>query len=317
MPSLAIITDQDQLTQRALPKLPTLPSLPSDTSLSIEEKKNTLTRATTWVGNSIQRWLSTADAEERRKMAILSNHSELDEEEEQSILYSSSLITSTLSQRMTLNCRSYQYTMHMRATNNTVQTHTGMLKRIAKGISAAHPRVAHSFDVQGRFQLECTLTIKPCSSTNFVSRIRSLASKTNLASEEYCDNDDEEDEEICLRGRLVLDSGVEPLSGFANKGIGRYSIQTSNHLALELTAAFWLEENNDYIEEDDIYTPIDQEVLNYCQAGDYLTIYVKGDSYPVRNIFTEKKKKKKKKIEKLKRKCFFFITEMGSILGSL
>lgn len=106
MPSLAIITDQDQLTQRALPKLPTLPSLPSDTSLSIEEKKNTLTRATTWVGNSIQRWLSTADAEERRKMAILSNHSELDEEEEQSILYSSSLITSTLSQRMILNCRS-------------------------------------------------------------------------------------------------------------------------------------------------------------------------------------------------------------------
>lgn len=110
MPNLVIITDKDQLTLRALPTLPTLPSLSSETSLSIGEKKNTLTRATTWVGNSIQRWLSNADAEERKKMAILMDHSELDDEEEQSILYSSTLMTSTLSQRMTLHCRSkYTY----------------------------------------------------------------------------------------------------------------------------------------------------------------------------------------------------------------
>ncbi|KAI9272290.1 hypothetical protein EDC94DRAFT_511640 [Helicostylum pulchrum] len=279
MPNLVIITDRDQLTQRVLPTLPTLPSLSSETSLSIGEKKNTLTRATTWVGNSIQRWLSTADAEERRKMAILMDHSELDEEEEQSILYSSTLMTSTLSQRMTLHCRNYQYIMNMRTTNNTAQTHTGVMKKVAKGISAAHPRVALSFDVQGRFQLECNLNIKPCSSTNLVNRIRSLASRTNLSSEEHVDDDEEN--EICMQGRLVLDSGDEPLSSFANKGIGRYSIQTSNQLALELTAAFWLEENNDYIEEDDVHTPIDQEVLKYCQAGDYLTIYVKGESFPV------------------------------------
>ncbi|KAI8083707.1 hypothetical protein BDF21DRAFT_337151 [Thamnidium elegans] len=276
MPNLVIITDKDQLTQRALP---TLPSISSETSLSIGEKKNTLTRATTWVGNSIQRWLSTADAEERRKMAILMDHSELDEEEEQSILYSSTLMTSTLSQRMTLHCRNYQYTMNMRTTNNITQTHTGVMKKVAKGISAAHPRVALSFDVQGRFQLECNLNIKPCSSTNFVNRIKSLTSRTNLSSEEHVDDDDEN--EICMQGHLVLDSGDEPLSSFANKGIGRYSIQTSNQLALELTAAFWLEENNDYIEEDDVHTPIDQEVLKYCQAGDYLTIYVKGESFPV------------------------------------
>lgn len=112
-----------------------------------------------------------------------------------------------------------------------------------------------------------------------VNRIRSLASRTNLSSEEHVDDDEEN--EICMQGRLVLDSGDEPLSSFANKGIGRYSIQTSNQLALELTAAFWLEENNDYIEEDDVHTPIDQEVLKYCQAGDYLTIYVKGESFPV------------------------------------
>lgn len=32
----------------------------------------------------------------------------------------------------------------MRTTNNTTQTHTGVMKKVAKGISAAHPRVALS-----------------------------------------------------------------------------------------------------------------------------------------------------------------------------
>lgn len=82
-----------------------------------------------------------------------------------------------------------------------------------------------------------------------------------------------------------MDSGDEPLSSFANKGIGRYSIQTSTDLALELTMAFWLEVNKDEgAEESDmeeISTPIDQDVLRYCEAGDYLTFYVKGEFYPV------------------------------------
>jgi hypothetical protein len=34
--------------------------------------------------------------------------------------------------------------MSMRVTNNAPQTHTGMMKRVAKGISAAHPRAALS-----------------------------------------------------------------------------------------------------------------------------------------------------------------------------
>lgn len=32
----------------------------------------------------------------------------------------------------------------MRATNNATQTHAGVMKRVAKGISAAHPRAALS-----------------------------------------------------------------------------------------------------------------------------------------------------------------------------
>lgn len=132
-------------------------------------------------------------------------------------------------------------------------------------------------DVQGRFQFECDLIVKPCTSTKLVDRIKSLTSRNNLSES------DEEDEDLTIRGRLVLDSGDEPLSSFANKGIGRYTIQTSTLLAFELTVAFWLEENNDSVHDDDnVYTPIDQDVLRYCQAGDYLTLYVKGESYPVR-----------------------------------
>lgn len=32
----------------------------------------------------------------------------------------------------------------MKVTNNETQTHTGVMKRVAKGISAAHPRAALS-----------------------------------------------------------------------------------------------------------------------------------------------------------------------------
>lgn len=101
MPNLVIITNNEQLVHRALPSLPSMASY-----MSVSEKKNGITRATTWVGNSIQKWLSSTEAEERRKMAMLMDHSELEEEEEQSVLYSSTLLPNRLSQRMTLHCRS-------------------------------------------------------------------------------------------------------------------------------------------------------------------------------------------------------------------
>lgn len=77
------------------------------------------------------------------------------------------------------------------------------------------------------------------------------------------------------------------MSSFANKGIGRYSIQTSTSVALELTIAFWLEESEkqqneqETDDEEELCTPIDQDVLRFCQAGDYLTFYVKSDTHPV------------------------------------
>lgn len=132
--------------------------------------------------------------------------------------------------------------------------------------------------------MECDLSIKLCSSANIVKRIKSLRSKTNLSSvANAIEESEEENDDTIIKGQLVLDSGDEPLAGFANKGICRYSIQTSTLLALELTVAFWLEENNGKVEdeEDELCTPIDQDVLRYCQAGDYLTFYVKGESYPV------------------------------------
>ncbi|KAG2199109.1 hypothetical protein INT47_005113 [Mucor saturninus] len=77
MPDLS--NSQDSLVHRALPSLP---SVASYSSSSDKRKKNGLTRATTWVGHSIQKWLSSTEAKESRKMAILINHSVLEEEEE-------------------------------------------------------------------------------------------------------------------------------------------------------------------------------------------------------------------------------------------
>lgn len=147
-------------------------------------------------------------------------------------------------------------------------------------------------DVQGRFELQCDINIKPCSSINLVDRIKSFTSKNNLSSiSEDSSQSEEEDDGASIKGQLILDSGDDPLSSFANKGISRYSIQTSTELALELTVAFWLEENNsedsssiEIEEEEELSTPIDQDILRYCEAGDYLTFYVRGESYPVRSF---------------------------------
>lgn len=103
LPNLVINTDRDPLINRALPSLPS-----SVSSVSIkQEKKGGLTKAKTWVGTSIHKWLTAAEeSEEKRKMAVLMDHSELEDEEEQSILYSCSLLPNESSQRMTLHCRS-------------------------------------------------------------------------------------------------------------------------------------------------------------------------------------------------------------------
>ncbi len=88
--------------------------------------------------------------------------------------------------------------------------------------------------------------------------------------------------ENAVDAHLQLNSGENPLSSFANKGIGQYAIQTSPlqnpSLALELTLSFWLEDND---ESKGFESQIERDVLMFCQGGDYLTFYVKGDSYPV------------------------------------
>lgn len=88
--------------------------------------------------------------------------------------------------------------------------------------------------------------------------------------------------ENAVDAHLQLNSGENPLSSFANKGIGQYAIQTSPlknpSLALELTLSFWLEDSD---ESKGFESQIDRDVLMFCQGGDYLTFYVKGDSYPV------------------------------------
>jgi hypothetical protein len=136
--------------------------------------------------------------------------------------------------------------------------------------------------VQGRFQVECDLTLRPSISTTIVDRLRSLRSRNDLnATLNETSEEEEEDSAATMKGRLVLDSGEESLTSFANKGIERYSIQSSTLVPLELTMAFWLEESAETVEEEEICTPIDQDVLRYCQAGDYLTFYVKGEKHPV------------------------------------
>lgn len=101
MPNLSIITDAE-LMHRALPSLPSV-----ENAISIGSKASSsrygLTRATTWVGKSIQKWLS--NLEEQRK-AVMMDLSDFEHDDEEDVLYSSSLLPNALDQKLTLHCRS-------------------------------------------------------------------------------------------------------------------------------------------------------------------------------------------------------------------
>ncbi|KAI8091031.1 uncharacterized protein B0P05DRAFT_528466 [Gilbertella persicaria] len=332
MPDLVGYTDH--WMDRALPHLP------------YEEEKHTssLSRTSTWVGKSIQRWISTysssvsssslmsAASSTKRSLfgksgeifmgksgPLLLDHSELHEEELEDATrhsFSSSLSPNYLADKMTLHSKvlqvtslgssgSYQYQMDIRVTNNPVQTHHGIMRKAAKEQSMCHPRTALTFHVQGRFQIECCLTLKPYKSTHtLMKRLKSLKSKSDLFRlanmeqgeeqrvEEKKKEEEEEEEEVeeeTIQARLVLDSGEELLSSFANRGISRYTLQTSSSVTIELTMVFLLEtleeDDEDEDEEKALYTPIDQDVLNYCVSGDYLTFYVKGEYHPTWNRY--------------------------------
>jgi hypothetical protein len=100
MPNLSIITDNEHLMNRALPSLPSMES-----AISVGKRKNGITRATTWMGKSVQKWL-TLPGTDTDKANMMSCHSELDEEE---LMYSSSLLPNVASQKLTLHCRSKFY----------------------------------------------------------------------------------------------------------------------------------------------------------------------------------------------------------------
>lgn len=107
MPNLSIITDTE-IINRALPSLPSV-----ENSISIgsqSSSRNGLTRATTWVGKSIQKWLSNLD--EQRKAAIMDISDFEHDGDDQDALYSSSLLPNALDQKLTLHCRSKYSSTH-------------------------------------------------------------------------------------------------------------------------------------------------------------------------------------------------------------
>lgn len=101
MPNLSIITDAE-LMHRALPSLPSVENAISVGSKSSSSRYG-LTRATTWVGKSIQKWLS--NLEEQRK-AVMMDLSDFEHDDQEDVMYSSSLLPNALDQKLTLHCRS-------------------------------------------------------------------------------------------------------------------------------------------------------------------------------------------------------------------
>jgi hypothetical protein len=97
MPNLSIITDSEHLMNRALPSLPSM-----ECAISVGKRKNGIAKATTWMGKSVQKWLALPGTD-TDKATMISNHSELDDEE---LMYSSSLLPNAKSQKLTLHCRS-------------------------------------------------------------------------------------------------------------------------------------------------------------------------------------------------------------------
>ncbi|KAI8883420.1 hypothetical protein K501DRAFT_184432, partial [Backusella circina FSU 941] len=162
----------------------------------------------------------------------------------------------------------YKYDMTISMNESQVLNHKGCLKKVFKGVSADNPYASFSIDVEGPFELECQIDIKP-----------HVTSRSRLFKKMISKDNSHDTEDDAITGRLVLNSGKKILSSFANKGISRFTIETpSSSLELEMTAVFCLEEKKRQMAS---CANIDNHIRRYCEAGDYLTFYIRTDSCPV------------------------------------
>lgn len=126
--------------------------------------------------------------------------------------------------------------------------------------------------VKGQFQVNCDLLLKPYTTT-LTSCLKSFVDYNN--NTEHTTTVLSNDKTTWKRGRLVLHSGENPSATFANRGVVRhYSMQVSPSERVELAMAIWIEEEKC---SSNALLPPDQDVLRYCQMGDYLTFYQAQD----------------------------------------
>ncbi|KAG1289952.1 hypothetical protein G6F66_009062 [Rhizopus arrhizus] len=281
----------NELTTRTLPRLPSEVSITLSANSSSNHTNATmkegLTRASTWVGKSIRNLLKPVSSEQTISSTENDGYLLFDEDKTYIQGNPKTLSSENPYKKMTLHCKilqitnlssskTFPYTLSMQVTNNETQTYSGVMKRVARGVSTSNPHATLSFAIQGKFTLDCSLNIHAVSSLSLVGRLKQLGRSNSTSS-----NSTVSTLENAVDAHLQLNSGENPLSSFANKGIGQYAIQTSPlqnpSLALELTLSFWLEDND---ESKGFESQIERDVLMFCQGGDYLTFYVKGDSYP-------------------------------------
>ncbi|ORX59599.1 hypothetical protein DM01DRAFT_1399096 [Hesseltinella vesiculosa] len=205
-----------------------------------------------------------------------------------------------------LRCRDYQYELFVQLNDVTRICQTGVMKKIAKGISAASPKESFSFEVDSPFSLTFTMCAKPIPAG--LTKMKSLLSKMDLGSlhgqdqhdlsRELEDQESLEKVDLCeatmpVVGYTSLLSGNR-FEAFTGKGLSRYTltkpIQSTTTptqpagMDLELMVAFHLEDAispcNTYLSGLGTDELDFDAALAACRLGDYLTFYVRTKSVP-------------------------------------
>ncbi|KAG1440762.1 hypothetical protein G6F56_011783 [Rhizopus delemar] len=130
-----------------------LSDLPSEVSSCSDQKVGGLTRASTWVGKSIRNFLKPMSGQQ--SITEGSNDSIFNQDMAEIYEYSRTPTLNESTSKMTLHCRilqitnlssskAYPYTLSLRVTDDEPQTYSGIMKRVARGVSTSNPHATLS-----------------------------------------------------------------------------------------------------------------------------------------------------------------------------
>ncbi|KAI9488807.1 hypothetical protein BDB00DRAFT_942066 [Zychaea mexicana] len=231
--------------------------------------------------------------------------------------------------------REYEYHLHLQLNGDIIETVPGIMQKIPAGSARGYPDRNIPLNVNGSFDLTFILTAQPLNTltstlTRVKHRLKNSSRRSNPPSLRNHDGTPHYHHQkkvtMPVIGVKQIVSG-SCLRAFVGQGPLRYTLtqplcnNDKDRFNLELTVSFHFFDNEATPSLETTYSSSGQGacsshkvgsdtsrlVLDYCQQGDCLTVYVRGQGYPTWRRY----------LVKFEAHTLLFLDESYKIVGSI